>query len=232
MLQQNLTSVSNLLASINASVMHDLDVIAMFDGTVNGTTVMDVHGKLENISATISNLNISSYNYSFQALQETIIEANSLQNDFHYVRDNITESLMRANQTIQLLLIAENLLNSTTTENTLNMNNLSLLSAGIPLLENDLQAQLNRLQSYEAEINSTYLRAMTLRDDVLTQTEQEILNSSIAIEQLHNQSNISFELTNDALVAVQHLNVRIVAKSFLYLSVKSWSLFCRKMLVV
>ena len=214
MLQQNFTTVSELLRSINVSVIHDLEVIAMFDGTVNGTGVMDVLTRLQNITMIVSNLNTSSYN-SFQTLQQTLVEADSLQNDFNDARDNITESLIRINETMQSLSIAENLINSTTIQNYENRDNLSLLSADIQVQQNDLQLQLNRTQSYGAQLNSTYFRAMTLWN-TLTQTEQEAQNSSIIIEQLHNYSNVSLDLTTYAMVALQELNVRNIAKLYLY----------------
>jgi len=214
MLQQNFTTVSELLRSINASVIHDLEVIAMFDGTVNGTGVMDVQTRLQNITMIVSNLNTSSNN-SFQTLQQTLVKADSLQNDFDDARDNITESLIRINGTMQLLSIAENLINSTTIQNSENRDNLSLLSADIQVQQNDLRLQLNRTQSYGAQLNSTYIRAMTLWN-TLTQTEQEAQNSSITIEQLHNYSNVSLDLTTYVMAALQELNVRNIVKLYLY----------------
>ena len=210
-LNQNFTTVSDLLISINSSVTDDLAVIAMFDGSVYGTTITDIHNTLENISVTISNLNISSY-HSFEALQQRLVEAESFQKDFDSARSNITESLMRINETTQLLSVAENLINSTTMQNLDNKDSLSFLSANISVLQNDTQAQLSRAQRYEAQLNSTYSQAMALWD-TLTESEQEILNSSILIEQLYNYSSISLDLTTNAVATLQDLNVRNVVHS-------------------
>ena len=226
MFRQNITIASDLLTSINASVTHDLDVIVMFDGTVNGTTVADEHTRLENFSLTVSNLNVSSHEF-FKALHQTLVEANNLQNDFDIVRNNITESLMNINETIQLLSAADNLINSAIEQNLDNRDSLSLFCAEIPVLQNDLRDQLSRVQRYRAQLNSTYLNALTLQDSLI-QSEQEILMSSTVIDQIYNYSNISLDLITNAVVALQDLNVRNVL-NHPYLSVKPYySIFDRR----
>ena len=205
MLRQNFTTVSDLLVSINTSVTDDLEVITMFNGSVYGTTITDVHSTLENISMTVSNLNVSSHS-SFETLQQTLDEAESLQNDFDYAVSNITESLVRINETTRLLSVAENLINSTTIQYLDNRHGLSFLSADIPVLQNNIETQLSRMQSFEVQLNSTYFQAMALQD-TLRESEQEILNSSILIEQLYNYSNASLDLTTNAATALKDLNV-------------------------
>lgn len=204
-LEQNITAVSDLLRSINASVTNDMEVISLFDGTVNDTTVTDVQVRLANISMQVSNLNTTLYNL-LQTLQQSLVEAVSLQNDFDSARNNVTESLMRINEATRLLSVAENLINRTTVQNLDNRNNLSLLSADIPVLQNNLQTQMGRVQSYEIQLNSTYLRAVGLLN-TLTQSEQELLNASVIIEQLYNYSNISLDLTSNAVATLQNLQV-------------------------
>ena len=220
MLRQNFTTVSDLLVSINTSVTNDLEVIAMFNGSIYGTTITDVRSTLENISMTVSDLNVSSHS-SFKTLQQTLDEAESLQNDFDYAVSNITESLARINETTRLLSVAENLINSTTIQYLDNRYSLSFLSADIPVLQNNIETQLSRMQSFEVQLNSTYFRAMALQD-TLRESEQEILNSSILIEQLYNYSNASLDLTTNAATALQDLNVSSVVSSCcvpIYLSV-------------
>ena len=211
MLNQNFTTVSDLLISINTSVTDDLEVITMFDRSVYGTTITDVRITMENISMTTSDLNVSSHN-SFETLQQRLVEAESLQKDFDSAVANITESLMRINETTQLLSVAENLINATTIQYLDNRDSLSFLSADIQVLQNNILAQLSRAQSYEAQLNSTHFRATELWD-TLTESKQEILSSSIIIEQLYNYSNISLDLTTDAVAALQDLHVRNVVHS-------------------
>ena len=203
--------VSDLLISINSSVTNDLEVIAMFNGSVYGNTITDVCNTLENISMTVSDLNISSHD-SFQTLQQRLVEAESLQNDFDNAVSNITESLVRINETTRLLSVAENLINSTTMQYQDNRNSSSLLSANISVLQHNIQEQLNRVQSYETQLNSTNSRAMALWD-TLMESYQDIQNSSNLIEQLYNYSNISLDLTTNAVTALQDLNVSIVVCS-------------------
>lgn len=211
MLRQNFITVSDLLTSINTSVTDDLEVIAIFNGSVYGTTITDVRDILKNISMTVSDLNVSSHN-SFGALQQRLVEAESLENDFNSAVSNITESLVRINETTQLLSVAENLINSTTMQYLDNRDSLSFVSADIPMLQNEMEVQLSRVQNYEAQLNSTYSQAMA-RYDTLTESRQEILNSSIFIEQLYNYSNISLDLTTNAVTALQDLNVSNVVCS-------------------
>ena len=206
MLEQNFTAISSLLGSINASVIDDLEVITMFDGTVNGTTVMDIRTRLQNLYTTISNLNISSFNFS-QTLYQTLIEAESLESDFDNAMDDVNESLMCLDETTQLLSIAEGLISITTMQNFDNRNNLSLLNVNTSILHRNLQEQLNRVQNYQTQLDSTYFRAKAVWY-TLTQSEQELLNSSIVIEQLYNYSNVTLDLSTDAIVALQRLNVR------------------------
>lgn len=206
MLEQNFTAISNLFESINTTITQDLGVITMFDEEVNGTTVMDARTRLQNVYMAILYLNGSSYN-TFQTLWQIDVNADSLQNDFDSAQDNITESLNRINETTELLLMAERFINSTEMQNYDNRNSLSLLSDEISIIQRNLQAELDRAQSYVTQVNSTYLRSRTLLDE-LTVTEQESLNSSILIEQLYNYSNISLNLSTDAAAELEILNVR------------------------
>ena len=208
MLQQNITIVSDLLTRINASVSDDLQTIVTFDGTANGSTVMDIYARLENVSMTISNLNTSAHDI-FQTLQQTLVKANGLQNDFDIANSNITESLMCINEATQMLPVADSLIHNATMLNYDNKERLSMLCAEIPVLQDDLQDQLDRVQRYETQLNSTHLNAIALSDS-LTQSEQELLNSSIIINHLYNYSNISLDLIANTTVALQELNVRNV----------------------
>ena len=211
MLQRNVTMiVSDLLTSIN----DNLETIVMFDGTANGSTVMDVYARLENVSMTISNLNTSTHDI-FQTLQQTLVEADGLQNDFEITNSNITESLMRINEATQMLPVADSLIHNATMLNYDNKERLSMLCAEIPVLQDDLQDQLDRVQRYETQLNSTHLNAIALSDS-LTQSEQELLNSSIIINHLYNYSNISLDLITNATVALQELNVRNVVTNIVH----------------
>jgi len=176
----------------------------MFNGSVYGSTIADVYNKLDNISMTISDLNVSSYT-SFQTLQQRF-EADL---DFVSTRSNITESLMRLNETRQLLSVAENLIDSTTEQNLDNRNSLSLLFTNISALQSDIQEQLGEALSYKVQLNLTYFRAMALMD-TLARSEQELLNSSVLIEQLYNYSNSSLNLTTNAVTQLRDLHVRNV----------------------
>ena len=204
MLRQNFIIVSDLFRSINISVTNDLQVIRMFNGSVYGSTIADVYNKLDNISMTISDLNVSSYT-SFQTLQQRF-EADL---DFVSTRSNITESLMRLNETRQLLSVAENLIDSRTEQNLDNRNSLSLLFTNISALQSDIQEQLGEALSYKVQLNLTYFRAMALMD-TLARSEQELLNSSVLIEQLYNYSNSSLNLTTNAVTQLRDLHVRNV----------------------
>ena len=206
--------VSDLLTSINASVSDNLETIVMFDGTANGSTVMDVYARLENVSMTISNLNTSTHDI-FQTLQQTLVEADGLQNDFDITNSNITESLMRINEATQMLPVADSLIHNATMLNYDNKERLSMLCAEIPVLQEDLQDQLDRVQRYETQLNSTHFNAIALSDS-LTQSEQELLNSSIIINHLYNYSNISLDLITNATVALQELNVRNVVTNIVH----------------
>ena len=209
MLQENVTMTSDLLSTINSSVTDDLQIITMFDGTANGSTVTGTELRLENISTTVTTLNTTAHG---QTLQQTLVEADDLQNDFDIARGNITESLIRINETTQMLrTVVDSLIYNITMQNITNKEGLSLLCAEIPMLQNDLQAQFSRVQRYEAQLNSTYLNAMTLHDSLL-QSEQEILNSSIVINHTYNYSNVSLDLITNATMALQDLNVRNVLK--------------------
>ena len=209
MLQENVTMTSDLLSTINSSVIDDLQIITMFDGTANGSTVTGTQSRLENISTTVTTLNTTAYG---QTLQQTLVEADGLQNDFDIARGNITELLIRINETTQMLrTVVDSLIYNITMQNVTNKEGLSLLCAEIPMLQNDLQAQFSRVQRYEAQLNSTYLNAMTLHDSLL-QSEQEILNSSIVINHIYNYSNVSLDLIANATIALQDLNVRNVLK--------------------
>lgn len=214
MLQQNVTNVTDLLTRINASVIDDLETIVTFDGTVNGSTVMDIYARLENVSMTISNLNTSAHDI-FQTLQQTLVEADGLQTDFDIANSNITESLMRINEATQMLPVADSLIHNATMLNYDNKERLSMLCAEIPVLQDDLQDQLDRVQRYETQLNSTHLNAIALSDS-LTQSEQELLNSSIIINHLYNYSNISLDLIANATVALQELNVRNVVTNIVH----------------
>ena len=202
MLKQNFTIVSDLFRSINDSVTNDLQVIRMFNRSIYGTTIADVYNRLENISLKISDLNVSSYN-SFQILQQRF-EADL---DFVSVRSNITESLMRLNATKQSLSIAETLTNSIAEQNLDNRESLSLLFTNISALQSGIQEQLSEAQSYKVLLNSTYFKATALMD-ALAESEQELLNSSVLIEQLYNYSNSSVNLTTNAITLLRDLHVR------------------------
>lgn len=210
--------ISDLL--INSSVSDDLQTIAMFDGTANGSTVMGTYSRLDNISATVSNLNTSAHDL-FQTLQQTLVKADGLQNDFDTARSNISGSLIRINETTQMLPVVDSLIYSATIQNNDNKERLSLLCAEIPVLQNDLQVQFDRVQCYsgelnytcltlnEADLNSTYFEGVELNDSLI-QSEQEILNSSVIVNHLYNYSNVSLDLAANATVALRDLNVRNV----------------------
>ena len=214
MLQLNVTNVTDLLTRITASVSDDLQTIVMFDGTANGSTVMDIYARLENVSMTISNLNTSAHDI-FQTLQQTLVKANGLHDDFDIANSNITESLMRINEATQMLPVADSLIHNATMLNYDNKERLSMLCAEIPVLQDDLQDQLDRVQRYETQLHSTHLNAIALSDS-LTQSEQELLNSSIIINHLYNYSNISLDLITNATVALQELNVRNVVTNIVH----------------
>ena len=197
--------VMDLVNRAAFAVADDLDIILSFNGTINGTGVADVRNRLQSISATILNLNSSTF-ASFQTLQQSLLAAETLQDDFDNVRNNISNSQSRLDEVTQLVSVAGNLSNTAANQNLYNRGNLSLLNVSVAMLQSELQMQLLRVNTSTTQLEATYSTAMALWD-TLIQTEEEIQNTSLAVQNLHNHSNTTFDLATNALTILQDLDV-------------------------
>ena len=201
--------VMDLVNRAAAAVANNLDVISSFNGTVNGSGVADVRNRLQTISATILSLNSSAYD-SFQTLRQSLTAADALQDDFDNARSNISDSQSRLDETTQLLSIAGNLSDTAVMQNLYNRGNLSLINATVAMLQNEQEMQFLRVNTSTTQLEATYSAAMALWD-TLTQIEEEIQNTSLAVQNLQNYSNTTFDLATNALSILQDLDV-----SYLY----------------
>jgi len=209
MLQQNFIKVMDLVNRAAVTVADALDIISSFNGTVNGSGVADVRDRLQTISTTILSLN-SSTHASFRTLQQSLLAAEALQDDFENVRSNISDSQSHLNETTQLLSTAGNLSDTAVIQNLYNRGNLSLLNVTIAMLQNELEMQFLRVNTSTTQLEATYSTAMVLWD-TLMQTEEEIQNTSLAVQNLQNYSNTTFDLATNALSILQDLEVSYIA---------------------
>ena len=197
--------VMDLVNGAISTVADYLEIILSFNGTINGTGVADVHTRLQSISATILNLNSSTF-ASFQTLQQSLLAAETLQDDFDNARNNISNSQSRLDEVLQLVSIAGNLSDTAANQNLYNRGNLSLLNVSVAMLQSELQMQLLRVNTSTTQLEATYSTAMALWD-TLIQTEEEIQNTSLAVQNLHNHSNTTFDLATNALTILHDLDV-------------------------
>ena len=205
MLQENFTIVMELVNRTASSIATDLEIISSFNGTVNGTGVEDVRSRLQRLSATILSLNSSTF-ASFQSFQQSLLAAEALQDDFENVRNNISDSQSLLDDVTRLLSTADNLSDTAIMQNLHNRGNLSLLNATVSMLQNELQMQFLMVNTSTIQLQATYSTARQLWD-TLMQTEDEIQNISLAVQNLQNYSNITLDLATSASTILQDLDV-------------------------